>query len=404
MRRSRRLLGLLVGILASVSGSVSAVRAQDPPRGSEFTIPAGGSGPIRRWPALTELSLDYVFFAYTTRQIPNLATTGPPDTSSGAIPGALGQPNTQFLGGDASSSQRPAFLATFTYWLVDPEAANIQATFFGMEDRSSKQAFTSDANGVPVLSRPFFNPNTNAQDAATRALLESRSGSISDSLTTRIMGAEVNLKFYTPSVYAESSGLNLFLGARWLRLQEIYSNFDTENFLDGGGFATTYSDTFNAQNQFWGGQFGGELQYQFLGITFSVMGKLAMGVVRQTVVVSGQTVQTDLTTGAVVTDNREGLYAQPSNVGTYNRNQFAIMPEAGVKAHLDVNSALRIHVGYTVFALTRTVRPTDEIDTTVNVQSLNVDVLAAPALPAPPSFRQQFFRGQMFNLGLELRY
>ena len=397
-----RTLGLFAGLLLALAGGVASVSAQDDvPRGGEYAITNTGHQ-IRRWPVVWDLSVDYVFFWYNPRPgFPGLITTG---SIADTTPGAFGQPNTVVLQDAAARQpQRPAGQVTFTYFLVDPEAMSIRASFFLIETRSMRQAFSSDATGFPLIARPFFNVDTGAEDAIVLADPGAFVGSASESIRTRIMGADANLRLHTPSIYYSSSGITLFGGMRWFRLEETYESFDTSTDITGAVISRTFSDRFQARNEFWGAQLGVEAQYQFFGITFSAMGKVAAGPVHQTLIISGATSETDLTTG-VVTADTQGIYARPSNVGTYRRSRFALMPEAGGKASIPLSHTLSVHVAYSVFSLTEAIRPVDHIDRRVSVVPLGAGTTVGSGFPPPPTFQSHTFVGQMFNIGLELRY
>ena len=354
----------------------------------------------RTQPMRWQFSAGYSFLWFRPANFPPLATTG---SLFDAVPGAIGQPNTAILSsGQRDPGSSSAFQLNSVYWLVDPEVFSADANFFIMEQRSKVVGFDSGTSGIPLLARPFFNPGAAREDADPRALAGTTTGSLSDAITTRLMGAELNLKWYSGNPNLGSS-VNLFLGGRWLRLDERYSSFDTTNDLAPGGFATTFSDNFTTYNQFFGAQVGCEWQFRWQRLTFGVLTKVAVGPNYQTIKVSGRTEQTDLTTGEVITDT-QGLFAQTSNVGVYHAVKVAVLPEVALKLNFDLTDRIRFNVGYTLFLLNSTVRPGDQIDRRiVNIQPLLGNGFL-PALPGPPSFQQSSFHAQMLNLGVEFLY
>lgn len=404
MQSWRTTLGLWAAALACLGGVHASAHAQiiPPAGGAEYSIPSVNTGStIQPWPARWEASLAYTYFWLRTPHFPVLATTG---STSDAVPGGLGQPNTTVLVGDLLNSKpSPGFRATMTLWLEDPEIFCVDANFFMMEQRVKQQTFTSNANGSPVLSRPYFNPVTQTESADPRARPGTIQGSMMDSVTTQLMGAEANLKIFSPSCFQEGYGINFFGGFRWVRFQEQYQNFDTANELGGGGSKTNFSDTFTTDNQFFGGQLGSEVQYKFLGITFGILGKIAVGPNNQTIQISGHTTQTNLVTGAVTNDN-QGIYAQPSNVGTYQSTIIAVMPEVAARMQFELTNNLRIKVSYSYMTINNIVRPGDQLNRNINIQPLGSGGGFAPALPPPPTFNQTSFYAQMLNFALELRY
>lgn len=361
------------------------------------------SDPYPYRPMRLQFSLGYTFLWFRPGDYPTLATTG---STVDANPGALDQPGTQIRsGGPREPGPSSAFRTTFTYWLRDPEILSLNGEFFLMEQRSLLGSLNSDGTGTPVLSRPFFNPTPLAlgEDADSRSLPGVARATLSDSVRTRLMGGDLNLKWHS-SAHAEGAHLAIIAGLRWLRLDERYQSYDTRDDIGGfGGQNFTISDTFTTYNQFFGGQLGAEYRYTLGRFSVDLAGKVALGPNYQTIKIHGQTVVVDTATSTRDVDESLGLFAQPSNVGNYRRTQLAVVWEAGGKLNFDITERLRFQVGYSFLMQNRTVRPGDQMDRVINRQ----DVLAPqtePALPGPPSFRQSYFYAHMLNLGLEFIY
>jgi hypothetical protein len=346
-------------------------------------------------PTRFTISAGYTVMWLRAAGFPALLTTG---DINDTVPGGLGQPGTAILSnGLGSPGAAAAFRMTATYWLADPETLGLEANFFIMEQRTRVSSFASDANGSPVLTRPFFNAVAFQEDADPRAL-PGFPGSTSDALTTRLMGGELNLRWFSPQQF-EGAGLNFLAGVRWLRLDERYVSFDATTV---SAVSTTLSDRFTTYNQFFGGQLGAEWQYRMQRFTFGMMSKLAIGPNYQTIKINGETVQVDPVAQTTITAN-QGLFAMPSNIGVYRAPKIAILPELGFKFRFDLTESIRFNLGYTFFLLNNTVRPGDQIDRSVNIQALNAPQ-SLPALPAPPTFHQNTFNAQMLNFGLEFRF
>jgi hypothetical protein len=135
--------------------------------------------------------------------------------------------------------------------------------------------------------------------------------------------------------------------------------------------------------------------------TLELLGKVAVGPNYETIKIVGETSRTNLTTNANILVNDRGLYAQPGNVGNYNRIQLAVVPEVSLKSYVELTDHLKFHVGYSLLFLNKAVRPADQIDQALNIQPVGVGVTNPPLLPGPPSFRNSTFSVQMLNLGLE---
>lgn len=61
-----------------------------------------------------------------------------------------------------------------------------------------------------------------------------------------------------------------------------------------------------------------------------------------------------------------GLLAQRTNIGTYRRDQFAIVPELGVTLGLRIAPRMRATFGYSFLYMSRVARPGEQIDLDVN--------------------------------------
>ncbi|HEV3261967.1 MAG TPA: BBP7 family outer membrane beta-barrel protein, partial [Gemmataceae bacterium] len=53
---------------------------------------------------------------------------------------------------------------------------------------------------------------------------------------------------------------------------------------------------------------------------------------------------------------------QPTNIGTYSRDRFAVVPEATVRVGYELTEYLRASLGYTFLYCSEVVRPGDQID------------------------------------------
>jgi hypothetical protein len=76
--------------------------------------------------------------------------------------------------------------------------------------------------------------------------------------------------------------------------------------------------------------------------------------------INGNTVITD--PDGASSDQPGGILALPSNIGSYQRNQFAVLPEFGADLRYQLTPLWRLNVGYTLLVVTNVVRPGDQID------------------------------------------
>jgi len=350
-------------------------------------------------PVRWQLDAGYTMLWFRSASYPITATTG---SVNDTVPGALGQKNTKTLSGTRDVGVVSAYRTTFTYWLKDPEILAFEASFLYMEQRSSIQDFNSSVTGDPVLTRPYFNIVTRREDADPRAIPGVLRGTMHDSVTTRFMGAEANLRCSSGAF--QGSSFNFLGGFRFVRLDDRYNSYDTIIDVAGVGPITSISDAFTAHNSFYGAQVGLDWQYRLERLTLGLTGKIAVGRNFQELQISGETAVTDIPTGAVTSSTPQGLYAQPTNVGTYKVTRTALVPEVGAKMSINLTDHLRLNVGYTFLAMTNTLRAGDQMDRVINIQPLLADAPTAPLSPPPPTFRQSTFTTHMLNVGLEFLF
>jgi hypothetical protein len=258
-----------------------------------------------------------------------------------------------------------------------------------------------------VISRPFFNAITGAEDAQLVSAPGTQTGTVGVNLSSRLQGAELN---GVCNLWSGCSGrVDLLAGFRYLELNEglgIAENLQVDPSVPVlGGTAFQLSDQFSTRNQFYGGQIGirGELNSGNLFV--NVLGKVALGSTEQAVDVAGSTVITR--PGQPPSVSNGGLLALPTNSGHFTRDQFAVVPELGITVGYQATKHLRAFVGYSFMYWSNVARPGDQIDRTVNPTQLPMSA-AAPQLSglARPAtvFADTDFWAQGIHFGLEFRY
>src|SRR6185437_12228081 len=108
--------------------------------------------------------------------------------------------------------------------------------------------------------------------------------------------------------------------------------------------------------------------------------KLAMGDMHQVVNINGNTAVSNAALG-VNTLAPGGLYALPTNMGHFSRDQFAVIPEIGVNLGYQITNNVRAFVGYNLLYLSSVVRPGDQMNRALNVSQLPPGGLQGAPLP-----------------------
>jgi hypothetical protein len=194
-------------------------------------------------------------------------------------------------------------------------------------------------------------------------------------------------------------------GLRWaeldegLRINEDLVADDETTFL--------IDDMFDTNNRFIGGEIGFLVDWQRRRWSVELLSKLAIGSTRQRVNIFGQTLRDG---DQLFPDH--GLLAQPSNVGTYERDEFSVIPELGLTGGYQLTERLRVTLGYTLLYWSRVARPGDQIDLRVNPDFLDLptdpSLLPDPDTIQPQSpefvFRDTDIWAHGFNAGVDYRW
>jgi hypothetical protein len=366
---------------------------------------AVGCTPNRYW-----FSAEYLLWNTKQHRTPPLVTTSnPPDSL-----GVLGMPGTGILfGGVIDNEDLSGARFTVGGWLDACEHFGLEGSIFFLGRRSAR--FDAASNGTPLLARPFFNANpaVNAEDAqlvANPALasipgLLPLTGRINVSLSSQLWGFETNaLCNLCRGCWGRA---DLIGGFRYLRLRDSLDI--SENLLVplsspvAAGQTTFLNDHFATRNQFFGPQVGvrGELDWRRWQL--DVTAKVALGSTYERVNIDGATIITPL--GGPSTAYLGGLLAQPTNIGQFSRDRFAVVPEIGLNLGYKFTDHLRAFVGYDFLYWSSVARLGDQIDRTVNSTQIapRTGPFTGPARPAF-EFKNTDYWAHGVNFGVEFRY
>jgi hypothetical protein len=369
---------------------------------------AGGNRPPR-----VALGVEYLLWWLKPGSIPPLVTAG---AATDPIPGALGQPGTSVLLGDRIAvGGASGVRVSGTYWILDPELLSIEGNYFALETRSAHFNFAS--NGAGVLARPFFNPSANGgvggEDADVFSFPSKEAGSLTVTDSSRLWGAEGNLRLSPPGLGPTGPHCSILGGFRYLALDEQLGADETVIDLPVGQSRNQNifrTDNIGTTNRFNGGQVGIGVGFSAWRMSLDLQAKVAVGQLVETANLSGNTRITDQGTGAVLAAaNDRAFLVQPSNVGSLSFTRVAIVPEADLTWVVDFNDRVHLVVGYTFLYWNHVARPGDQIDRVINIQPVPLAGAAAlrPASGARPLFtsiNDSSFWAQGINVGLELRF
>lgn len=364
---------------------------------------------------------EYLYWWTEGMYVPPLVTTGP----SADQPGYLDTPGTTILFGDQRINGYGRSGARFTAgaWLDACQTIGVEGDYYFVGNANTNYFASSD--GDPILSRPFYDLSPSqadplqivGQNVEQVALPGSIAGSVSVDAETRFQSAGIRLLWnlccstqcYEGDCFPMWNGpggrrLDVLLGYRYARLSDSLAiNEDLRSLQTESPGTFLVNDTFQTQNVFNGAELGAVWTGYRGRWLATVVGKLALGNVYETVSISGSTTTTQ--DGSTTTDTG-GLLAQSTNIGEYSRSQFAVMPELGTNIGFSLTPRLRVLFGYTFVYLSRVARPGDQIDLNVNSRLLpNDDRPPAGDMRHPQFvFRETDFWAQGMNVGLDYRW
>ena len=170
----------------------------------------------------------------------------------------------------------------------------------------------------------------------------------------------------------ENGQLELMAGYRFCQLDDDLSI--NESLEAAGPTTIALFDSFDTKNVFHGADLGMAARYYYDRWSLDALIKVAFGNSQSTVVINGATTTT---VGGSSARNPGGFLAQPTNMGTYVNNQFAMIPELGLTLGYEVLPNLRATFGYTLIYWSKVARPGDQIDTELNLSQYRLVRLSA---------------------------
>jgi hypothetical protein len=372
----------------------------------------GGSAGCRWW-----FNAEYTLF-FTRPQ-----TGAPFVTSSAPADGGLvGNPTTSILYSttDIGYNLISGFKIFGGVWRDADRRVGLELGGFMSGQKTVTFEASSDTTGQPLLARPFINATTGAQGALLVSFPNFASGSITVESDTRAFGYEINS---ISNWYRSCPGdgcmwnINALAGFRYMQVEEALNisqissilpgmsvPFDGKNYI--GPVNIGVADSFYTANRFYGGQIGLAGEVKWGQCFFNLTGKLALGIVHQHVNVNGVSTIFAPGVGAASAVNG-GLYANPTNSGTFTNDEFAVLPEVSGGFGYNWCSWLTTSVGYDFMYLNKVVRPGDQYTTVVNpsVVPTSPNFGSGGAVPVPnPAGSQTYYWLQGVTFGLHIRY
>jgi hypothetical protein len=366
----------------------------------------------------TWVSLEYLLWWPQRQPTVPMVTTGPATVAPAQF-GVLGSPGTTVVFGQDGIGYGATSGVRLMGGIQGPDrVAGIEGGAFLLEQKSVSAHFASDANGNPIIARPFVDAQSGAGSRVLTAAPGSFTGDLTASSTSRLWGGEVSLTRAIAGLQGDCSSFEIDLigGVRYLDLFERLAVSQNSVILPGGVsafegsfvFAPTgisVADSFSAQNRFFGGQVGMEMEFQYCHFFIYTIGKVGLGVVHQVLDANGTSTMTPAG-GAPVTVPG-GLFALPSNIGRHTHDDFAAVPEVNINLGYQITRYVRVFAGYTYLYWSEVVRPGSQTNLNVTAGQLPTSPLfgqpAATPLPSP-IIRRGDYSAHGLNFGLAVHF
>ena len=271
-------------------------------------------------------------------------------------------------------------------WTDANQNFGVGARGWGIVTDPATKTFTNGGNSTGI---PFFNTSVGPGTPGPDVFLVNVNAGGGFGANTGTIQIKNDLDLVAGEVYGRAlllrdgkSRVDLLGGYTFTRLdselgiRSQYTDGIVNPILNGTVFTT--QDTFSTKNEFHGGHIGLLNEVSKGRFTFSALGKVAIGNVRQTSSVSGSS--SEAAPGQPVVNQATGLFAQTSNIRTIRRDQFTFLPEAGAKMKYQLGRA-ELGVGYTMLLFPSVAMAGNQVDRNVERNP------AVPGNPTSPGSR-----------------
>jgi hypothetical protein len=371
--------------------------------GGAMVIPGTESLRDRLW-----LRAEYLRWDTEGMNTPPLAATSPAGTAQSQA-AVLGQPGTSVLfgGQEINGSAVNGFRALGGFWIRSDTSFGIEAEYFGLA--SQNDSFFASGDGAPILGIPYF--DVVAGDEASQLI--SYPGVVSGNMqfasnselkSFLINGRAALVPNGMPVVDGRADRVDWLIGYRYLDLDDQLTLGQNLTPLAAAAPPGTRSivDQFTTSNEFNGLQLGFNYQANFQRVWLESLLRIAVGNNTQKVSIAGSTSVTD---GGTTDNFSGGLFAQQTNIGSYERKQFTMIPELGFTLGMRVTNWFQATVGYTLLYYPNVARAGDQISRDLNPTRFPLSTNPASGALRPAfSYVESDYWAQGISLGGEFRF
>ncbi len=332
---------------------------------------------------------------------PALVTTGP--STDAATAGVIGNPATEFLVGNANAFSDLTVGGRFTLgtWLDHSQCRSL--VFRGWFGGRETFDFATDSTQTPVIVRPFFDvtdAQTPAQNNVLIAFPGRTQGDIQVNADSTVYGGDIAVRqFWFGGLGAT---VDVLYGYQYMRLDESLdiatNSVAINNPPTPVGAVQSVLDSFQADNEFHGGQIGLAARYRENCWSFNGLIKTGFGPVTRRANLRGQTTTT---VGNDVDLSNEGFLVQSTNSGRTSDSTFGWVPELDASLGWHRFPRFDVTCGYHVVAMSDALRVFRTVDPQLAVNSAPTPT---GQLRPATQFSYETFFVHGIHFGLEYRY
>jgi hypothetical protein len=332
---------------------------------------------------------------------PPILTIGSP---TAAIPGAINQPGTQVIVGEAHKFDfgvTPGIAATVG-WQRSDRAFGFEFSGFVMEEAAAGEIFVSGRNGTPATYLPY-QATDNSQQALPFTIPGVVVGSVLTIGSTKVWGVEGDLTLpFTIECAKHSCYGRVLIGCRYLDLTDRVRVSDALSLVADPSAIAIGADEFLTRNQFVGPDVGIVLGTAWNKLSLEYTTKLAAGLTHQSRIIEGSPLLSSTNSSPLLVPGP--LLALPSNIGQETAWRVTLVPEIGLKLRWSPRDWCSLSLGYSLIYWNKVLCPGDQMDPHVNITQLPFHgPVTGPLAPMPLFVHTDYF-AQGIDMGLRLSF
>lgn len=235
-----------------------------------------------------------------------------------------------------------------TYWTDECHCWGAEVNYFFLPSESKRKGVSADPEtALPTLASPFYNVFTDAEDHYFISDASDElpyTGAALVKTSNSMQGAELNGLM---SIYNQCDlSMNLIVGFRYWNFEDKLVFETTSPYLSVAEDIWQTKDKFRALNNFYGGQIGLGIRYNYCDFFVDLKGKVALGAMCTKARINGEFQTNEYKNYETLETFEGGIFALPTNIGSHSKTKFSVLPEASIKLGYNVTECVAVTVGY----------------------------------------------------------